>query len=83
MNLLITVMENNGLQLELIAVTSLRFMLRHPLSWFYLDSNGCKQFDILINVFNLFSINPGYMISTRCHIDVTSGGDHVARVDTE
>ena len=69
MNLLTTTMENNGLQLELVVVTSLRFMLLHPRAWFYLGSNGCKQLDILINVFNLFSINPDYMISTG----VTSG----------
>ena len=68
MNLLTTVMKNNGLQLELVAVTNLRFVLLYPRAWFYLGSNGCKKFDILINVFNLFSINPGYMISTRCHI---------------
>ena len=72
MNLLTTIMENS-LQLELVAVTSLRFMLLYPRVWFYLGSNGCKKLDILINVFNmfsinLFSINPGYMISTRCHI---------------
>ena len=68
MNLFTTVMENNGLQLELVAVTSLRFNLLYLRAWFYLGSNGCKQFDILINVFNLFSINPAYMISTLCHI---------------
>ena len=68
MNLLTIVIENNGLQLKLVTITSLRFMILHLRAWFYLGSNGCKQFDVLLNVFNLFSINPGYMISTRCHI---------------
>jgi len=36
MNLLTIVIENNGLQLKLVAVTSLRFILLHPLSWFFL-----------------------------------------------
>ena len=59
MNLLMAIMENNGLQLELIAITGLKFMLLYLQAWFYLGSNGCKQLDILTNVFNLFSINPG------------------------
>ena len=69
MNLLTTVMENNGLQLELVVVISLRFMFLHPLSWFYLSSNGCKQFDFLINVFNLFSTT----LATWSPLGITSG----------
>ena len=70
MNLLLnTVMKNNDLQFELVTLTNLRFMLLHPLSWFYFGSNNYKQFDILINIVNLFSIKTGYMIFTG----VTSG----------
>jgi len=64
MNLLTTVMESNGLQHELIGVTNLRFKLLHLRTWFYLGSNGYKQFNIVINVFNLFKLNLGYMSSS-------------------
>ena len=68
MNLFPTIMENNGLQLEFVAITSLRFMIPSPQAWFHLGSNSCKQLDILCNVFNLFSITLGFMIFIRCYI---------------